>query len=111
MENFKKEIALEINEHGFRVFIPPFGTTSTQCSLARADVDVSRPAFFGTKPLDGGDQTYRYPGVIARRQFLDPDGPQPALHNHFPAAKTRHVRGTPEQERVKSERYHPRASK
>jgi len=42
MKDFQEQVTLEIDEHGFGVFISAFGATATQGLFRRANVNETR---------------------------------------------------------------------
>ena len=52
MKDFQKKVTLEIDEHGFGVFISAFRTTPPQCLFRGTDVNETRQIFGGTQSFN-----------------------------------------------------------
>src|SRR4030095_10853900 len=91
MKDFQEKVTLEIDEHGFGVFISAFGATAPQCLFRRTNVNETRQIFSSAQTFDRQDEIARKPGEVSSAHFLDQDRPGPTLDNDAAASQSRCV--------------------
>src|SRR5690242_4072779 len=107
MKYFEEQVILEIDEHGFGVFISAFGATATQGLFCRTNVNETRQIFRNAQPLGGEDEIAGKAGEGSSAHFLDRDRPGSTLDNDTAASQSRCVRYEAKLERMKAERNNP----
>src|SRR5689334_4041861 len=107
MEDFQEHVILEIDEHGFGVFISAFDATATQSLFCRTNVNETRHIFRSAQPFGGEDEIAGKAGEVSRAHFRSRDYPGSTLDNDTAASQSRCVRDEPKLERMKPERDNP----
>ena len=65
MEDFEEQIILEIDKHGFGVFISAFGAAATQRLFCRANVNETRQISRSAQPFNGDEYFQPRPSAVS----------------------------------------------